>query len=164
MDDIRVGLGFDSHRIEAGGPIRIGGVEIECDGHLVGHSDADVLLHAVTDAILGAAGLEDIGQLFPNTSASNKNRDSSEMLRAALSRVRSLGFRVINIDCVLQSEVPKISPHKREIQSRIASLLGIQADAVGIKGKSGEGIGEIGKGNLAEATVVALLVRSRPGN
>ncbi len=161
MDEIRVGLGFDSHRIEAGGPIRIGGVEIECEGHLVGHSDADVLLHAITDAILGAAGLEDIGQLFPDTHAANRNRDSAEMLRAAFGRVRSLGFRVINLDCVVQSEVPKIAPHKREMQTRIASLLGIHHDLVGIKGKTGEGVGEIGKGNLAEATVVVLLARGR---
>lgn len=163
METFRIGLGFDSHRIEAGGTMRMGGIEIECGAHLVGHSDADVLLHAVTDAILGAAGLEDIGQLFPNDQGANRNRDSSEMLRAAFSRVRSQGFQVVNLDCVVQSEVPKISNYKREIRARIASLLSIPADCVGVKGKTGEGVGEVGKGILAEATVVALLRKETKG-
>jgi 2-C-methyl-D-erythritol 2,4-cyclodiphosphate synthase len=162
MVNLRIGLGFDSHRIETGGPIRLGGIEIDCDAHFVGHSDADVLLHAVTDAILGAAGVEDIGQLFPDTHPANKNRDSAEMLRAASSRVRQMGYQVVNIDCVVQTEVPRIAPHKRQIQARLGNLLGIQPDCVGIKGKTGEGVGDVGKGILAEVIVVALLVKDGP--
>lgn len=159
METIRVGLGFDSHRIESGGLMRLGGIDINCQAHFVGHSDADVLLHAITDALLGAAGLSDIGQLFPNTDQANKNRDSVEMLQIAYQQVRSRGYRVLNLDCVIQSEIPKIAPYKQAMQSRIASILGIDVDSVGIKGKTGEGSGEIGKGRLAEAIVVALLAK-----
>ncbi len=159
METIRVGLGFDSHRIESGGPMRLGGIDIDCQAHFVGHSDADVLLHAITDALLGAAGLSDIGQLFPNTDQANKNRDSVEMLQIAYQQVKSRGYRVLNLDCVIQSEIPKIAPYKQAIQSRIASILGIDVGAVGIKGKTGEGSGEIGQGRLAEAIVVALLAK-----
>ena len=159
METIRVGLGFDSHRIESGGPMRLGGIDIDCQAHFVGHSDADVLLHAITDALLGAAGLSDIGQLFPNTDQANKNRDSVEMLQIAYQQVKSRGYRVLNLDCVIQSEIPKIAPYKQAMQSRIASILGIDVDAVGIKGKTGEGSGEIGQGRLAEAIVVALLAK-----
>ncbi|MFO0922144.1 MAG: 2-C-methyl-D-erythritol 2,4-cyclodiphosphate synthase [Pirellulales bacterium] len=159
METIRVGLGFDSHRIESGGPMRLGGIDIDCQAHFVGHSDADVLLHAITDALLGAAGLSDIGQLFPNTDQVNKNRDSVEMLQIAYQQVKSRGYRVLNLDCVIQSEIPKIAPYKQAMQSRIASILGIDVDAVGIKGKTGEGSGEIGQGRLAEAIVVALLAK-----
>lgn len=160
MSNLRIGLGFDSHRIEADGPMRLGGINIDCNAHLVGHSDSDVLLHAVTDSLLSAANCEDIGQLFPNTHAGHKNRDSADMLRAAVSRIRQQGFQIINIDCVVQTEVPNIASHKKEMQTRIASLLGITSDCVGLKGKSGEGVGEIGKGLLAEATVVALLEKT----
>lgn len=163
MGNIRVGLGFDSHRIEAGGPMKLGGISVDCDAHFVGHSDGDVLLHAITDGLLSAANCEDIGQLFPDTNPGHRNRDSAEMLRAAVSRVRQQGFHIINIDCVVQTEIPKIAVHKREMQARIASLLGIQADCVGLKGKTGEGVGEVGKGILAEATVVVLLEKTVRG-
>ncbi len=155
----RVGLGCDSHRIEAGGVLIIGGVKLEANLHLVGHSDADVLLHAITDAVLSAAGLSDIGQLFPNTHEENRGRDSGEMLSFAMQQVRAQGWEIVNIDAVVQMEKPKLSPHRTLIQSSIATLMGITVDQVSIKGKTGEGVGEIGRGELATATCVALLFR-----
>jgi 2-C-methyl-D-erythritol 2,4-cyclodiphosphate synthase len=154
---LRIGLGVDSHRIEAGGPMKIGGVDIPCELQLVGHSDADVLLHAITDAVLGAAGLEDIGQLFPDTASENRNRDSGEMLTLAWRAVQDAGFDLVNLDCVLRLERPKISPHKNAIRQRIAVLLSVNENQVSLKGKTGESIGEIGQGRLAEAHCVALL-------
>jgi 2-C-methyl-D-erythritol 2,4-cyclodiphosphate synthase len=159
MNNLRVGLGYDSHRIEPGGIMTLGGVQIDCGSHLVGHSDADALLHAITDAVLSAVGLEDIGQLFPNTDAANKDRDSSEMLRIAMDSVRSLGYSVINVDCIVHSEIPKIAPNKTAMKTRIAELLGVTDDCVGLKGKTGEQVGEVGKGVLLQVHCVALLAK-----
>jgi 2-C-methyl-D-erythritol 2,4-cyclodiphosphate synthase len=157
--EMRIGLGEDSHRTAAGGPLRIGGVDVPHDRHLVGHSDADVLLHAVTDALLGAAGLPDIGQLFPNTDAANRGRDSAEMLRLAYGRVTAAGWRLENLDCVVAAERPKISPFKDMIVARLAEILGVEAERVGVKAKTGEGVGPVGAGELIEARCVALLKR-----
>lgn len=159
----RIGLGEDSHRTAAGGPLRIGGVDVPHDRHLVGHSDADVLLHAVTDALLGAAGLPDIGQLFPNTDEVNRGRDSADMLRLAYGRVTAEGWRLVNLDCVIAAERPKLSPFKEKIVSRMAEVLGVDARRVGVKAKTGEGVGAVGSGELIEARCVVLLEReSRP--
>jgi len=160
LNDLRIGLGMDSHRIASGGPMVLGGLRLECETHLVGHSDADVLLHAITDAVLSAAGLADIGQLFPNTSQENRGRDSANMLRIAIGSVRSNGWRIVNLDCVVQLERPKLSPHKEAMKSRIADILSIRPDQVSIKGKTGEGVGEIGRGELCEAHCIVLLVKS----
>ena len=140
--------------------LRLGGVEVQeaAGKHLVGHSDADVLLHAVTDAVLGAVGLPDIGELFPNTDEANRDRDSSEMLRLAVEQVTAAGWRIVNVDCVVWAEVPKISPHKSAIKARIADLVGIGASAVGLSAKSGEGVGTVGRGEAIDARCVALLV------
>jgi 2-C-methyl-D-erythritol 2,4-cyclodiphosphate synthase len=136
----------------------LGGVEIpNAAMHLVGHSDADVLLHAVTDAILGGAGLPDIGELFPNTAAVNKDRDSAEMLRLAAGRVADAGWNIVNIDCVIMAEAPKLSPHKPAMRERIASLLDMDANAVGLKSKTGEGFGPVGRGEAIDVRCVALL-------
>ena len=105
---IRVGLGHDTHRLRPGGPLRLGGIDIPHDREAVGHSDADVLLHAVTDALLGAAALGDIGQMFPDTDPENRGRDSAEMLRAALDAVAALGWRIVNIDCIVFAQRPKL--------------------------------------------------------
>lgn len=140
--------------------MRMGGVDIPGDFHLIGHSDADVLLHAITDAILGAAGLEDIGQLFPDTSAENKNRDSAEMLAMAWEQVASRRYAIVNIDCVIRLERPKLSPHKSAIRERIARILGIAPEQISLKGKTGESIGDIGLSRLCEAHCVVLLQRS----
>jgi 2-C-methyl-D-erythritol 2,4-cyclodiphosphate synthase len=157
--ELRIGLGEDSHRTAVGGPLRLGGVDVPHDRHLVGHSDADVLLHAVTDALLGAAGLPDIGQMFPNTDEANRGRDSAQMLRLAQQRVTAAGWRLVNLDCVVAAERPKISPFKETIVARVAEILGIEAGRVGLKAKTGEGVGPVGNGELMEARCVALLER-----
>lgn len=159
IGDIRIGLGMDSHRIESGGPLVLGGLKLDVELHFVGHSDADVLLHAITDAVLSAAGLPDIGQLFPNTSEENRGRDSAEMLSIAMQSVRAANWEINNLDCVVKLEFPKLSPHKETMKARIASILGVQPEQVSVKGKTGEGVGEVGRGELCEATCVALLVK-----
>jgi 2-C-methyl-D-erythritol 2,4-cyclodiphosphate synthase len=160
QSELRIGLGEDSHRTAAGGPLRLGGVDVPHDRHAAGHSDADVLLHAVTDALLGAAGLPDIGELFPNTVEANRGRDSAEMLRLAFERVRAAGWRLVNLDCVVAAERPKLSPFKRAIIERVAQILGVGAERVGMKAKTGEGLGPVGAGELIEARCVALLERA----
>jgi 2-C-methyl-D-erythritol 2,4-cyclodiphosphate synthase len=158
--ELRIGLGEDSHRTAAGGPLRLGGVDVPHDRHTVGHSDADVLLHAVTDALLGAAGLPDIGQMFPNTDEANRGRDSAPMLQLAYDRVVAAGWRIVNLDCVVAAERPKISPFKEKIVARVAEVLGVDAERVGMKAKTGEGIGPVGAGELIEARCVVLLERN----
>jgi 2-C-methyl-D-erythritol 2,4-cyclodiphosphate synthase len=158
----RIGLGEDSHRTQPGGPLRLGGIEIPHDHSLVGHSDADVLLHAVTDALLGAAGLPDIGRMFPNTSPENRNRDSAEMLQLAYAEVQRAGYHVVNLDCVVRAERPKLSPHSDAIRARIATLLALLPEAVGLKAKTGEGVGPVGRGESIEAAAVALIARHAP--
>jgi 2-C-methyl-D-erythritol 2,4-cyclodiphosphate synthase len=155
--ELRIGLGEDSHRTAVGGPLRLGGVDVPHDRHTVGHSDADVLLHAVTDALLGAAGLADIGELFPNTDPANRSRDSAQMLRLAYDRVVAAGWRIVNLDCVVAAERPKISPFKEKIVARVAEILGVEPSRVGVKGKTGEGMGPVGSGELIEARCVVLL-------
>jgi 2-C-methyl-D-erythritol 2,4-cyclodiphosphate synthase len=151
-------MGHDTHRLEPGGPLRIGGVEIEHDQQMVGHSDADVLLHAVTDALLGAAALGDIGQLFPNTDPANRGRDSAHMLTLAWQKVQQAGWQIANLDCIVFAERPKMSPHKRAIQARIAEILGIEPDQVGLKAKTGEGVDAVGRQEAIQAQAVVLLV------
>src|SRR5206468_5843388 len=109
---MRVGIGHDTHRLALGGPLRLGGMDIPHDRHAVGHSDADVLLHAITDALLGAAALGDIGELFPDTDEQNRGRDSADMLSQAASRIRAAGFTVVNLDCIVMAQRPKLSTYK----------------------------------------------------
>ena len=156
---MRIGIGYDSHRIEPGGTMLLGGVAIEHGRHFVGHSDADVLLHAITDALLSAAGLPDIGQLFPNDMPENRGRDSAEMLSLAMANVRHTGWDLVNLDCVVLLEHPKISPIKSQVLARIAAVLEVPETLVNLKGKTGEGVGEVGRGELAVAHCVALLTR-----
>ena len=156
---IRVGIGEDTHRTEPGGPLRLGGVDIPHDRRLVGHSDADVLLHAVTDAVLGAAALGDIGAMFPNTSEENRGRDSAEMLTRAYAEVVAAGFRLANLDCVVSAERPKLLPHAETIRQRIATILEVEIGQIGLKAKTGEGVGPVGREEAIEARCVALLVR-----
>ena len=150
---------MDSHRIATGGPLILGGIKLDVDMHFVGHSDADVLLHAITDSILSAAGLLDIGQLFPNSSEENRGRDSADMLAIAMNAVSEAGWCIINLDCVVQLERPKLSPHKELMKKSIAKILQIRPDQISVKGKTGEGVGEIGRGELCEANCVVLLIR-----
>lgn len=153
----RIGIGHDTHRLVAGGPLRLGGVEIPYDYRLAGHSDADVLLHAVTDALLGAAALGDIGELFPDTDDFYRGADSAELLAQAFSRVTASGYRIVNIDCIVFAERPKLSSHKRAIAARIASILGIRPEQVGVKAKTGEGLGTVGQMVAMQAQCVALV-------
>ena len=157
---LRIGLGNDTHRLAEGGPLRLGGVEIPHDRHTVGHSDADVLLHAITDALLGAAGLADIGTLFPNTDEKNKNRDSAEMLQLAYVHVTQAGYHIVNLDCVVNAEKPKLSPYKQPVRQRIAEVLSIEIDQVNLKGKTGEGVGPVGNCEIIQAQCIALLEKT----
>ncbi len=159
---VRIGIGHDTHRLGPGGPIKLGGVEIPHDQHLLGHSDADVLLHAVVDALLGAAALGDIGQLFPDTDAAHRDRDSADMLRRAASEVRRAGWRVGNLDCIVFAQRPKLAPHREAIARRIGEILAIEPRQVGLKAKTGEGVGPVGEETIVAAQCVALLVASEP--
>src|SRR5271166_569479 len=154
----RIGYGFDSHEFHPGIPLKIGGVALAHDRGLGGHSDGDVLLHAVTDALLGAVAAPDIGALFPPSDPKWKGADSAVFLREALKRVRDAGYAVANIDSSLILAAPKIGPHAGEIRARVADLLGVRADCVGLKAKTPEGLN---LENAAIAHVVVLLERTR---
>lgn len=136
MSHGRVGLGLDAHPVEAGRPCRIGGVEIDCPVGPVGHSDGDPLLHALTDALLGAVAAGDIGQHFPDTASENAGTDSAEFVRHALQQVVDAGFRVVNVDAVVQCDRPKLAPHREAICANIADLCHITPGLVNVKGKT----------------------------
>jgi 2-C-methyl-D-erythritol 2,4-cyclodiphosphate synthase len=155
----RVGQGYDVHALVPGRPLILGGVAIPHARGLLGHSDADVLLHAITDAILGAAGLGDIGRHFPDTDAAHAGADSRVLLRAAVQAVTVAGWRVGNVDATVIAEAPKIMPHAATMVANIAADLGIAADCVNIKGKTNEKLGFAGRGEGIAAQAVALLLR-----
>lgn len=159
LHKLRIGIGHDTHRLQPGGPLRIGGIDVEFDHELTGHSDADVLLHAITDAILGAAASGDIGEMFPDTLEENRDRDSAEMLTLAGSRVADAGFEIVNLDCIVFAQRPKLSAYKPGIAKRIAEILNLEVGQVGVKAKTGEGVGAVGTGQVIQAQCVALLVR-----
>ena len=138
----------------------IGGITIPHDRATIGHSDADVLLHAITDAILGAAALGDIGEMFPDTDPANKGRDSADMLRRAAARVAAAGWRLANLDCVILAQRPKILPHRPAMRRRIAEILGVEESAVWLKAKTGESVGPIGEELAIGAECVVLLERA----
>ena len=156
----RIGLGHDTHRLGPGTALVIGGVRIPHDRAAIGHSDADVLLHAITDAILGAAALGDIGELFPDTDPANAGRDSADMLRRACDSVGAAGWRIVNLDCVILAQRPKILPHRPAIRRRIAEILGVDEAAVWLKAKTGEGVGPIGEELAIGAECVVLVARA----
>ncbi|MDX3893543.1 2-C-methyl-D-erythritol 2,4-cyclodiphosphate synthase [Pusillimonas sp.] len=155
----RVGQGFDVHALVEGRPLIIGGVEIPHTHGLAGHSDADVLLHAVTDALLGAAGLGDIGRHFPDTDPAYKGADSRRLLREAYAKVEAAGWKAVNLDATVHAQAPKIGPHAAAMAANIAADLGLEASAVNIKAKTNEGLGHLGRKEGIAATVVALLAR-----
>jgi 2-C-methyl-D-erythritol 2,4-cyclodiphosphate synthase len=154
---MRIGYGWDSHEFKSGVPLMIGGVRLPHDQGLAGHSDGDVLLHAITDALLGAVAAGDIGSYFPPSDPKWKGADSAIFLKEALKQVKEKGYRIENVDSTLILAAPKIVPHARAIQKRVAELLGISADAVGIKAKTPEGMGT---DNAAIAHAAVLLVKS----
>ncbi|MCA9292559.1 MAG: 2-C-methyl-D-erythritol 2,4-cyclodiphosphate synthase [Phycisphaerales bacterium] len=156
----RIGHGYDLHRLEfeqGGAGLMVGGVLLAAPVRAMAHSDGDVLLHALTDALLGALGEPDIGQLFPDTDPANKGRESWDFVRAAVERVRARGYAVGNVDGTVVLQSPKLSPLKDAIRECVAGLLDVRVDQVNIKGKTGEGVGPVGEGKAIEAHVVVLL-------
>ena len=153
----RVGTGFDVHPFVAGKRCVLGGIEIPHDRGPGGHSDGDAVLHAVTDAVLGAAGLDDIGTLFPDTDVRWKDADSRELLRLAMAQVRSVGYRVVNADVVLVTDAPRIAPHREAMRAAIAGLLGVETTCVNVKGKTTEGLGALADGAGVAVQAVCLL-------
>ena len=153
----RIGQGFDVHALVPGRPLIIGGVTIPYSRGLLGHSDADVLLHAITDAILGAAALGDIGRHFPDTDPAHAGADSRVLLRAAMTAVREAGYRVGNIDATVIARAPKLLPHVPAMVAHIAADLGIETGCVNIKGKTTEKLGFTGRGEGIAAQAIALL-------
>jgi 2-C-methyl-D-erythritol 2,4-cyclodiphosphate synthase len=156
----RSGIGYDSHRFAPGGPLVLGGVEIPADVHLRGHSDGDAIAHAVTDAVLGAAGLGDIGTLFPDIDPANAGRDSIEMLILAVGHVEAAGWRVGQIDVVVVTETPRIAPHRAAMRERIAGALRCAVEDVSLKGKTNEGMGFVGRGEGLACLATATLYRA----
>lgn len=160
---MRIGIGYDSHRFGPGGPLILGGVSIPVDYRLVGHSDGDAIAHAITDAVLGAAGEGDIGTLFPDTEDENSGRNSIEMLYIAMEKVRAQGLRVVNVDVTVIAETPKIAAHRNAMRAHLAEALGIAAAQVGLKGKTNERMGWIGRGEGLACIAVALLASGADG-
>jgi 2-C-methyl-D-erythritol 2,4-cyclodiphosphate synthase len=157
--NIRVGEGWDVHQLVAGRKLVLGGVEVPHTTGLLGHSDADVLLHAITDALLGAAGLGDIGRHFPDTDAQFRGADSAVLLGEAARRVRAAGWEIGNVDSTVIAQAPKLAPHIPAMCQRIAATLGLAPDQVNVKAKTAEKLGPVGEGRAMEARAVVLLHR-----
>jgi len=157
----RVGIGFDVHRLVSGRPCVLGGIELAHPRGPLGHSDGDAVLHALADALLGAAGLDDLGTLFPDSDARWKDAPSSTLLGAALERVRAAGWKPVNADVVVATEGPRIAPYRAEMRAKIAELLGLAPDAVNVKGKSLEGLGALAGGLGVAVQAVCLIERAR---
>jgi 2-C-methyl-D-erythritol 2,4-cyclodiphosphate synthase len=156
---MRAGIGFDTHRLEAGRRLVLGGVEIEeSEVGLAGHSDADVLTHAVIDALLGAAGLGDIGQHFPDTDERSRDANSLDLLRAVVQQLADAGYKPANIDATLVCEEPRLSPFRDEMRTRLAEAAALEPDAVNVKFTTGEGLGFVGRGEGIAALAIATVV------
>ena len=157
---LRIGEGWDTHALVEGRPLVLGGVTIPHSHGLLGHSDADALLHAITDALLGAAGLGDIGRHFPDTDPAFKGADSVRLLQLAAQRVADAGWAVVNIDSTIVAQAPKMAPHIGAMRERIAQALGLAVDVVNVKAKTAEKMGPVGEGRAIETRAVCLLVRN----
>ena len=160
MSELRVGIGVDAHALEAGVPLVLGGVAIEHPRGLAGHSDGDVIAHALTDALLGAAALGDIGSLFPSGDERWHGADSLDLLRDAYAQVREAGYALVNADCILIGEEPKIAPHRAEMRVRLAAALGVDAELVNVRATTTDRLGFTGRGEGLAAEAVALLRRT----
>mgnify|MGYP000602844242 CR=1 FL=1 len=158
--ELRIGLGLDAHRLAAGRPLVLGGVDLDFERGLAGHSDGDALLHALSDALLGSVGLPDIGTLFPDDDPSYKGADSARLLAEVLERVRAAGGRPVNVDVVVVCDRPKLQPHVPAIRTRLAGLLGLAPDAVGIKAKTTEGTAIADRESIAVMATVLVRVAS----
>ena len=156
-----MGIGYDVHKLKKGRPLILGGVNIKHSKGLDGHSDADVLVHAVMDALLGAAGLNDIGHLFPDTDPALKNADSMKLLKEVMKKLKARKLSVNNIDTTLVCEAPKISPHIKKIKGNFSAILNIPAARIGVKATTNEGLGFIGRGEGIAAFCVATLNKSK---
>jgi 2-C-methyl-D-erythritol 2,4-cyclodiphosphate synthase len=159
---LRVGIGHDTHRLEPGGPLVLGGISVPHERHAIGHSDADPLLHAVIDALLGAASMGDIGELFPDTDPRHKGQNSAELVTTVCDRLRAHDWRIVNVDCIVFLERPKLGHFKNAIRMRLAELLEIPAHNVGVKAKTGEGLDAVGREEGVAAQCVALIERTVP--
>lgn len=159
LPPLRIGEGWDTHQLVTGCPLVLGGVTIPHTHGLLGHSDADALLHAITDALLGAAGLGDIGRHFPDTAAEFKGADSAVLLAEAMRRVREAGWAVVNIDSTIVAQAPKMAPHIAAMRERIAACLGLGIDQVNVKAKTAEKMGPVGEGRAIETRAVCLLFK-----
>jgi len=160
LSEIRTGLGWDVHRIASGRPLILGGVIVPCDFGLEGHSDADVLAHAITDAILGAAALGDIGMHFPDSDPRWKGCDSLVFLRHARTLAEQKGFRLVNVDSTVILERPKLKDYRQPIRERLAAELGLDVDRVSVKFKTAEKVGPVGEGRSAESQAVVTLEKA----
>jgi 2-C-methyl-D-erythritol 2,4-cyclodiphosphate synthase len=163
IPDSRVGIGYDSHRFAPGGPLILGGIAIPVDVSLAGHSDGDAVAHALTDAVLGAAALGDIGEMFPDTDPDLRGANSMEMLRAAVDRIHGSGYQVVNADVVVVAETPRIGPYRDAMRAAIAEALGVTMRDVNVKGKTNERMGWIGRGEGLACLATVSLARRSPG-
>ncbi len=154
---MRIGLGFDIHRLVSGRPCMLGGVCLPHESGPAGHSDGDAVLHALIDALTGAAGLDDVGTLFPDTDPAWAGADSSKLLEEVLRLVGAAGYQVVNADVVIATEGPRIAPHRAQMRARLAELLGVGVDAINVKGKSLEGLGALADGAGVAVQAVCLL-------
>jgi len=159
---LRIGLGRDIHRLVTGRPLILGGTPVEAEKGCEAHSDGDVLLHAVIDALLGAAGLGDIGEWFPNTDSKWAGADSGRMLAEVLAKLAESQWGITNLDCTISAESPRLTPYKQQIKSRLASLMSLSPDRINVKAKSGERVGPIGRGEAISAEAVVLLQQELP--
>jgi len=159
MTAVRVGVGHDTHRLVEGRPLILGGVRVAYPRGLAGHSDADVVLHALTDALLGAAGLGDIGDAYPDSDPLWKDADSRWFLQETLRRLQQQGWQVVNVDVIIFAQEPKLGPLKAEIRTNLAQLLGLDASCVNVKAKTGEQVGPIGRAEALACQAVALIER-----
>jgi 2-C-methyl-D-erythritol 2,4-cyclodiphosphate synthase len=154
---LRTGIGYDLHRLVAGRPLVLGGVQIPADRGLLGHSDADVVLHALGDALLGAAGLGDIGELFPDTDPAYEGADSRSLMKEVLWRVEDAGYEIVNADVIIHAQQPKLGPLKARVRQSLAALLAVAPEAVGVKATTNEGLDAIGRGEAIACLATVLL-------
>ncbi|MFN0199547.1 MAG: 2-C-methyl-D-erythritol 2,4-cyclodiphosphate synthase [Planctomycetaceae bacterium] len=160
IPNLRIGLGHDTHRLGSTKPLIVGGVTVPHHQGLIGHSDADVLLHAISDALLGACGLGDIGEWFPDTDPQWAGADSARLLESIKGEIKNRGWQIANLDCTIHAERPKLSPFKQAIRTRIAEILEIDPACVNVKAKTGEQVGPIGRQEAISADAIVLLIRN----